>query len=693
MLALALTATIPLFGADPILVVSRPSICPDAVRSTCESFDQALAHPAMQRRLREIVLVKAENDGVPFIAALTPSGVEVTRWVGWRDEIALSTIVTRMTRTADRLREADAALSANDADLAIRHWALATLEFGDGERGRLLLEALSHSESLENRQLAAIWLERFNSRGSAAPPCEEVYSRHVREATSDLVRFEALMGIGSLRAGRGLDEQAASAYSNALAIAPDADSRRAATAAYEHAISAMPVLGIGRAGDVVAGRRSVQLRRVPPATASVEFTLDGVSVSRAKTPPFLATIDFGRTPSRRVLDAIARNRSGSVIDRTRVVVNERSEAFAVEITAPEGASFSGTVEVIASARVPRGRRMRELAIEWNGKVMARFRKPPFRTRIEVRDFEQGILRAVLRLDDGSEVEDARLVNSAGSIESEAHLIELPAYFDGPVPATRELRLRENRIVRPVERIIPPAEAPLEIALLLDTSGSMRAHMLDLQEAAVRFVEQHVGTRDRIMLVPFDSQARVVLRPTSDAAAVIDEILSLEAGGTTALHDAIITSLLQLQTTGTRRALIVFSDGLDASSVFASRDVAEVARRAGVPIYALAFVHPVPPQVQVPGTRLRPDPAATAIAVARQGLVNLSRDSGGLAFELRSLGKLQSHWDAIGADLARQSLVVYRAAESGPEWRPLELSLPRKGRVRAPAGAWVIAKAP
>jgi hypothetical protein len=218
-------------------------------------------------------------------------------------------------------------------------------------------------------------------------------------------------------------------------------------------------------------------------------------------------------------------------------------------------------------------------------------------------------------------------------------------------------------------------------------------MLDLQEAAVRFVEEHVDPRDRIMLVPFDSQARVALRPTNDAAAVIREILSLEAGGSTALHDAIITALLQLQTTGTRRALVVFSDGLDDSSVFASRDVTEVARRAGVPIYALAFVHPVPPQVQVPGSRLRPDPASVEIAVARRRLVDLSWSSGGLAFELRSLAKLQSHWDAIGSDLSRQSLVVYRAAESGPEWRPLELSLPRKGRVRAPEGAWVIAKSP
>lgn len=672
-----------------MLVISRPPVCPPAMRTACADFEASLQHPAMHRLLENIEVVRETRaDAAPFIAVRTPSGAEAMRWIGWLPADSLPTIVQRVGDVASDMRLAEAALHENDPDVLTRHWALTVLHFGDGARGRLLLESMLHSDSKENRELAEIWLERFSSRGSAASPCEEVFVHYAENGSTDLVRFEALMGIGTLRLRQGLDEQAARVFARARDLAPDGRSVAAAITAHEHATAFVPILGIGREGAAVAGRRSIRLRKLPRGTASVEYLLDGRRAAFSTTTPFVASVDFGRVPTRRVLDAVARDRNGTTLELTRFVVNERSEAFAVELTEPASAYFSGKVRVAASARVPRGRQVREVVIEWNGKRMARFLEPPYRTTIDVAPDEQGILRVVLRLDDGSEVEDARLANAAGSLGAEAHLIELPTYFDGAVPSASRVRLRENGVVRPVERVIPPSEAPLEVALLLDTSGSMRTHLLDLQEAAIRFVEETLEPGGRVMLVPFDSQAHVALRPTADREAIVRKILALETGGATALHDAVITALLQLQTAGTRRALVVFSDGLDANSVFDAKDVAEVARRAGVPIYVLAFVHPVPNVPQLPGVRVAPDPATQEINGARRQLIGLSKATGGIAFELRDLRELQKHWTAIAQDLARQSLVVYRAAETGPEWRPIELEAPGIRRIRAPAGAWI-----
>lgn len=671
----------------PIIVIARPSECPDERRAYCEAFDAALAHPAMQRRLDAVTLERRETSDVrdAYLAVATPSGAELMRWRGLHDWTQVAELLTRIGTAGPNLLTADHALRDGDLARLERHWTLSLLAFGDRQRGRAFLEAMQHSESAGNREIGAIWLEQFERR-TGGQSCEEILERLARHGSTSRVRFEATMAMGDLHYESGVLDRAVEAYARAIDLAPvEGPSKAAAIAARDRAEAVSPLLGL--AGMVVSGRRSVQLRNVRKNTASVEYRLDGESQVTARTMPFTGTVQFGRLPTRRVLEVVSRAKNGRVLDRTRVVVNERSEAFAVEFLEPSQPELSGDVDVDVTARVPRGRRIEEVAIEWNGSVVARFTAPPFRTRIHVRPGELGYLRAVLRLDDGSETEDVRMSSMALAYQTGAHLLEVPAYFEQG--ATRAaVTVRENGVSRRVEQVVPPADAPLEIALLIDSSGSMAAHMLDVQEAAARFVETALEPRDRVMLVAFDSVARVVVRPTTNHPAVINAILSLQPGGATALHDALITALLQLQTTGTRKALVVFSDGLDGTSTFTSNDVAEIARRSGVPIYVLAFSHFIPSLPRLPGSRVSPaTDAELELRRAQRRLMGLSDDSGGQAFEMRSLDHLTSQWARIGDDVRKQSLVIYRTADDGPAWRSLEITHEGK-RVRAPGGVYV-----
>jgi VWFA-related protein len=200
-----------------------------------------------------------------------------------------------------------------------------------------------------------------------------------------------------------------------------------------------------------------------------------------------------------------------------------------------------------------------------------------------------MLRAVLRLDDGSETEDVLLANSGAMLfETGAHLVEVPAYFGSAKPSPKDVAVKEAGAARKVEQVIAPQDAPLQLALLIDASSSMTEHMLDVQEAAARFVADNVAPRDKTMVVAFDASARIVAPWTNDRKAIESSILRLTPGGGTAVYDALITALLQLQASGSRKGVVVFSDGIDVSSVFSSGDAAEVARRAGVPIYVLAL---------------------------------------------------------------------------------------------------------
>jgi VWFA-related protein len=341
---------------------------------------------------------------------------------------------------------------------------------------------------------------------------------------------------------------------------------------------------------------------------------------------------------------------------------------------------SGEIEVEAAAKIPRAVPLESVVVEWNGTAIARFTAPPYRTRMNLGEGQEGILRAVLRLADGSQTEDVRLLNSrALTLETEVNLVEIPAYFETAGVTAEKLILREAGKPRAIDRLIPAADTPLRIALVLDSSSSMTNHMPTLQEAALQFIERDVGPNDETMIVGFGSSLHILL-PTRRRDLVERTILRLHANGATPLHDAMITALLRLQVSGSRRALVVFSDGMDNASVFGARDVAEVARRIGVPIYVLSFAPDVKPG---PSQRL-----GRMAAVAHSDLARLGRSSGGKVFRVRSLDQLGAIWSEIGADLRKQSLVVYRTDPAGDAWRTLQLSIRGGGRLRAPSGVYV-----
>lgn len=665
-LALAAPA---LAAGKPAVVYARGAGCDEL----CVRFEAQLRHPAMQRRLTAVDFQTAttEEGEKPYIAVRTAAGREAMRWYTRANWVMLADILTLVEAASPHLETA----ASSDPATAERGWPLVILALGELERGRLALESMLTSHFPENRGLAAIWLERLRPATS-----EEVLAQHAQSGATGRVRFEAWMALGDVRVQKGAYEQAVEAYDRAAAIDLDsAFSRQNALAGRQYAAArATPVAGLGTPGAVIAGRRTITPRGLPKDAASVEFLLDGRVAARARKAPFAAPVQFGRIPSRRVLQVVAKNAAGKVVSRASMVVNERSEAFAVDIVEPETHALSGPVDVKIAPRIPSGRSIDHILVEWNGKRVARFTAPPYRTRLDVKDGESGVLRAVLRLDDGSETEDVLLANSGAMLfEAGAHLVEVPAYFGSAKPAPHDVSVKEAGRARTVEQVIPPPDAPLQLALLIDASSSMAEHMLDVQEAAVRFVADTVEPRDKTMVIAFDTNARIVAPWTNDRGTIESSILRLTPRGGTALYDAMITGLLQLQASGSRKAMVVFSDGIDVSSVFSSADAAEVARRSGVPIYVLALT---------PGLA---DVMKTGFA--KNELLGLSRRTGGKGFEMTSREALGNLFAEIGADLRTQSLVIYRTDSAGPEWRPLELSVRGSGTVRAPSGVYVTAK--
>ena len=113
-----------------------------------------------------------------------------------------------------------------------------------------------------------------------------------------------------------------------------------------------------------------------------------------------------------------------------------------------------------------------------------------------------------------------------------------------------------------------ARPPLNLGLVLDTSGSMRGEPIENLRSATREILSMLREDDAVSIVTFDSEARVVLPSTLvdelDAGDVADAIAALQARGTTNLTDGFRQVLGQMSAHQTRESidwLVMLGDGI------------------------------------------------------------------------------------------------------------------------------------
>ena len=116
-----------------------------------------------------------------------------------------------------------------------------------------------------------------------------------------------------------------------------------------------------------------------------------------------------------------------------------------------------------------------------------------------------------------------------------------------------------------------ARKPVNLIMLLDTSGSMRGNKIEsMQTAAESFVRQ-MGEADTLSLIEFYSRTDLLLDQApvgSEREQAIAAIRGLEAGGDTTLFDAIGNAALLMRSSTSpdaTNAIVVLTDGMDTAS--------------------------------------------------------------------------------------------------------------------------------
>lgn len=162
---------------------------------------------------------------------------------------------------------------------------------------------------------------------------------------------------------------------------------------------------------------------------------------------------------------------------------------------------------------------------------------------------------------------------------------------GDVPSVAVVE--NGRVLRDVAvSSLVTERVPIDVVLLVDTSGSMSGQPLaDAKVAARRFIESMEGD-DRVAIVAVASAPVVVQEFTADRAALFSAIEGLSAAGETALYDGLVQAANMIApSTAPERYIVALSDGGDTMSLNPPDNAARALEVAKAPVYAIALDSP------------------------------------------------------------------------------------------------------
>jgi Ca-activated chloride channel homolog len=156
----------------------------------------------------------------------------------------------------------------------------------------------------------------------------------------------------------------------------------------------------------------------------------------------------------------------------------------------------------------------------------------------------------------------------------------------------DFEITENKHKQSILEFTAESNLPLRLAVLVDTSNSIRPRFRFLQDAAVDFIEtaMRVG-QDKALVMYFDTEAQLAVPLTTDKTTLETTVRRMQPGGGTVLYDAIYRSAQELTKDEPhdkyRRAIIVLSDGEDTLSTYSREQALEMAQKADCVIYTVS----------------------------------------------------------------------------------------------------------
>lgn len=379
----------------------------------------------------------------------------------------------------------------------------------------------------------------------------------------------------------------------------------------------------------------------------IEFWIDGKKILTRNAPPYRAELDLGALPKRVEVRAVGYDSAGRYVDADAFVVNERETPLEVKITRTTTAD--GIVHFKLSIQNPKSTTLKSVTLFAGDRKLAQWTHPPYAvdlpaTRLAGVEY----VRASVTDETNYEASDLLFLNGARySEELDVDLVELPVGVTDraglPVTDLRqeEFHVFENGKPKRITSFHYASDLPIAAGVLIDHSGSMVPRMKETKAAAVEFFRRILKGGDRAFVGAFAFDTTKAVPFVSDAGALESQVNAIpEAGGGTALYDAIITGLYRFRTVQGRKALIILTDGEDTTSRIAYDDMLAYARSARVPLYFIGIALGI-----------------TDIGGSSK-MKTLAAETGGIAYFIRDVKQLNATYAQLEKDLRSQYLIAY-----------------------------------
>jgi VWFA-related protein len=233
----------------------------------------------------------------------------------------------------------------------------------------------------------------------------------------------------------------------------------------------------------------------------------------------------------------------------------------------------------------------------------------------------------------------------------------------------DFELRDNG--RPQElQLALEEEAPVDAALVLDMSMSVRGPKLDALKDAARAFLDGLREGEQAALVAFREEVLLLEPFAADRARLRRALDRAQPRGSTALRDAVYAALRLREPGPHRTAVVVFSDGIDNMSWLAASEVVEAASRSEAVVYGVA--------VRERGEKQEPF------------LRDVVRATGGQIFEAASERDLRARFLDVLSGIRSRYVLSYTpgGVVDVAGWHALEVRLKRvKAEVLARPGYW------
>lgn len=234
-------------------------------------------------------------------------------------------------------------------------------------------------------------------------------------------------------------------------------------------------------------------------------------------------------------------------------------------------------------------------------------------------------------------------------------------------AQDDFEIFENKKPQHILEFVAESDLPLRLAILIDTSNSIRDRFKFEQEAAVEFVNSLLRPEaDKGLVVSFDTEAELVADLTPDLRQLDTAIRDLRPGGGTSLYDAIFFAcrdkLMQDRPLHKyRRAMVILSDGDDNQSRYTRDQALEMAQKADVVVYTISTNI----------TRIETD--------GDKVLKYFASETGGQAFFPFKVEDLAQSFENIANELRHQYSILYRPDPMATDGRYQTINLKVKSR--------------